>query len=68
MKLTHIACKNAEPREKAYKLTDSGGLYLYVMPNGSKFCISIPYAGNKYITLEKKRLALGVWFCDFSHH
>lgn len=56
MKLTHIACKNAEPREKAYKLTDGGGLYLYVMPNGSKYWhFKYSYAG------KEKRLALGVY-------
>ena len=36
MKLTDIACKNAKPKEKAYKLFDGGGLYLEVMPSGSK--------------------------------
>ena len=47
MKLTHIACKNAELREKAYKLTDGGGLYLYVMPNGSKYWhFKYSYAGK----------------------
>ncbi len=56
MKLTHIACKNAELREKAYKLTDGGGLYLYVMPNGSKYWhFKYSYAG------KEKRLALGVY-------
>lgn len=34
--LTELACKNANPREKPYKLTDAGSLYLYVAPTGSK--------------------------------
>jgi len=35
--LTDAACKDAKPREKAYKLCDEKGLYLEVMPNGSKY-------------------------------
>lgn len=34
-KLTEIQCKNAKPREKAYKLFDGGGLYLEVTSTGS---------------------------------
>ncbi|MFA5593247.1 MAG: integrase arm-type DNA-binding domain-containing protein [Micavibrio sp.] len=56
MKLTNIACKNAEPKEKPYKITDGGGVYLYVMPNGSKYWhFKYHYAG------KEKRLALGVY-------
>ncbi len=56
MRLTNTACKNAKPREKAYKLADGGGLYLEVMPNGSK------YWRLKYRFVNKeKRLALGVY-------
>lgn len=36
MALTDTACKNAQPKEKPYKLSDAGGLYLFVQPNGSK--------------------------------
>jgi integrase len=36
MSLTDVTCKNAKPREKAYKLSDDRGLYLFVRPNGSK--------------------------------
>ena len=36
MSLTDIKCRNAKPREKAYKLSDEKGLYLYIKPNGSK--------------------------------
>lgn len=36
MALTDAAVKKAEPRDKAYKLADSGGLFLYVAPSGLK--------------------------------
>jgi len=36
MALSEFAVRKAQPREKAYKLTDSGGLYLHVQPGGSK--------------------------------
>lgn len=34
--LTDILVKSAKPKEKSYKLADGGGLYLEVMPIGSK--------------------------------
>lgn len=34
--LTDKAAQNAVPKDKAYKLSDSGGLYLFVTPNGGK--------------------------------
>jgi hypothetical protein len=37
MKLTILECKNAKPLDKPYKLSDGGGLYLEVMPNGSRY-------------------------------
>lgn len=56
MKLTDKHCKNANPKDKAYKLSDGGGMYLEVMPNGSK------YWRMKYRYAEKeKRLAIGVY-------
>lgn len=56
MALTDKACKNAQPKEKPYKLADSAGLYLHVMPNGSK------YWRLKYRYLGKEKvLALGVY-------
>jgi len=36
MKLTDSKCRAAKPKEKAYKLSDGEGLYLYVKPVGSK--------------------------------
>lgn len=36
MALTDIQVRNATPRERDFKLGDSGGLYVLVRPNGSK--------------------------------
>lgn len=36
MPLTDAAIRNAKPREKAYKLSDSGGLYLHVSTTGAR--------------------------------
>jgi len=36
MKLTDADCRNAKPRRKIWKLGDGGGLFLCVMPKGSK--------------------------------
>lgn len=54
--LTDTAIRQAKPKAKSYKLSDGGGLYLEVMPNGSK------YWRQKYrINGKEKRLALGVY-------
>lgn len=56
MNLTDKACKAAQPQPKPYKLSDGKGLYLEIMPNGSK------YWRFKYRYLKKeKKLALGVY-------
>ncbi|WP_264574879.1 tyrosine-type recombinase/integrase [Sphingobium sp. B11D3A] len=34
--LTVLACRNAVPREKPYKLSDANGLYLHVLPSGTR--------------------------------
>jgi integrase len=36
MPLSDTACRTSKPREKPYKLSDSGGLFLLVEKNGSK--------------------------------
>jgi integrase len=36
MPLKEMTVRNAKPREKAYKLSDEKGLYLFIKPNGSK--------------------------------
>ena len=56
MKLTDIQCKNLKPKEKPYKLTDGQGMYLEVMPSGSKYWrMKYRYGG------KEKRLAFGVY-------
>jgi integrase len=35
--LTDVQVRTAKPREKPYKLTDGGGMYLLVKPNGAKY-------------------------------
>lgn len=37
MPLTDLQAKNAEPKEKPYRLLDSGGLFLWVTPAGGRF-------------------------------
>lgn len=54
--LTATACNNAKPKEKPYKLSDEKGMYLEVMPNGSKYWRLKYRIGGK-----EKRLALGVF-------
>ena len=54
--LTDSAIKVAKPKEKPYKLADGQGLYLEVMPNGSKLWrLKYSYAG------KEKRLAFGAY-------
>jgi len=36
MPLTNLAIKKAKPKKKPYKLSDFGGLYVLIKPNGSK--------------------------------
>ena len=56
MPLTDITIRNAKFKDKPQKLSDSGGLYLYVHPNGSK------YWRLKYRFLGKeKTLAFGIY-------
>ncbi|MCO7511744.1 tyrosine-type recombinase/integrase [Serratia fonticola] len=56
MPLTDIKVKTAKPMEKAYKLTDGGGMFLLVKPNGSK------YWRLKYrIAGKEKLLSIGVY-------
>ncbi|WP_206952376.1 tyrosine-type recombinase/integrase [Trinickia acidisoli] len=56
MPLTDVAVRAAKPRERSYKLADGQGMYLEVMPSGSK------YWRLKYrIDGKEKRIALGVY-------
>ncbi len=54
--LTDSAIKVAKPKEKPYKLTDGQGLYLEVMPNGSKLWrLKYRFAG------KENRMSLGAY-------
>lgn len=56
MPLTATAVSQAKPKAKQYKLSDSHGLFLQVMPNGSKYWrYKYRFAGRE------KTLALGVY-------
>lgn len=56
MPLTELTCKNAKPADKAHRMSDTEGLYLEVMPNGSK------YWRLKYrLHGKESRYAIGVY-------
>lgn len=56
MALTAIEIKNAKPKDKPQKLTDGGGMYLLIQPNGAKYWrLDYRFAG------KRKTLALGVY-------
>lgn len=56
MKLTNAIIANTISQEKPFKLSDGGGMYLHVMPNGSK------YWRCKYrFQGKEKTIALGVY-------
>ncbi len=54
--LTDVAIRNAKPKDKSYKMGDSGGLYLFVTPAGGKLWrVKFRIAG------KEKVLSLGNW-------
>lgn len=56
MKLSDKSCKAAKAQKTSYKLFDGGGLFLEIMPNGSKLWrLKYRYLG------KEKRLAFGVY-------
>jgi hypothetical protein len=56
MPLTDTTIRQAKPKEKPYKLSDSGGLFLIVQPGGGKWWrYKYRYAG------KEKTLALGTY-------
>lgn len=56
MPLTDIQCRSLKPKQKAYKASDSGGLYLYVTATGGKYWrMNYRYCG------KSKTLAIGVY-------
>lgn len=56
MNLSDIQVRKSKSESKAYKLSDGGGMYLEVMPNGSKYWrLKYRFEG------KEKKLALGVY-------
>lgn len=48
MKLTELKCKNAKPKDKYQKLSDGGGMYLFVSTAGGKYWrLDYRYNGKK---------------------
>ncbi len=56
MRLTDTRVRNAKPQAKAYKLSDGGGMYLLVKPDGGRYWrLDYRFAG------KRRTLALGVY-------
>lgn len=56
MPLSDMACKNVKPESRVQKLSDGGGLYLQVNPNGSKL-----WRMNYRFQSKQKTLAFGAY-------
>lgn len=56
MPLTDLKIRQAKPKEKPYKLSDTGGLYLLINPNGAKY-----WRWKYRISGKEKLLAVGVY-------
>ena len=56
MALSDVAVRNAKPREREYKLSDSGGLYMPVTPAGGKL-----WRLNFRVDGREKKLAIGAY-------
>ena len=56
MALTNVVIRNSKPKDKVYKLTDGGGMYLLVTPKGSKY-----WRMKYYINGKEKVASLGVY-------
>ena len=56
MALTELEVKKTKPTDKQQKLTDGGGLYLLIHPNGGKYWQMAYRFGGK-----QKTLSLGVY-------
>jgi hypothetical protein len=54
--LTDVKIRQAKPREKAYKLSDAGGLYLIVTPNGAR-----SWRYDYRLAGRRKTLAIGLY-------
>lgn len=59
--LTDVKIRSARPKDKPYKLADSGGLYLLVAPNGGKYWRLKYRVDAPKETRKEKVLALGIY-------
>ena len=56
MALTDTRIRNTRPKEKAFKLSDGGGMYLLITPDGRRYWrLDYRFAG------KRRTLALGVY-------
>lgn len=56
MTLTDTRIRNAKPTSKPYKLSDGGGMYLFVIPGGARYWrLDYRFAG------KRRTLALGIY-------
>jgi integrase len=55
-KLAAVSVKQAKPKDKPYKLSDGGGMYLLINPNGSRY-----WRWKYRVASKEKVLALGVY-------
>src|SRR5665213_2141588 len=56
MSVSDIALRKAKPREKSYKISDGGGLFLRINPNGSKL-----WRMKYRVTGREKLLSFGAY-------
>lgn len=56
MPLTDVAVRTAKPKDKSYKLSDGGGMYLEVSPKGGKW-----WRLKYRVDGKEKRISLGVY-------
>ena len=56
MKLTDVAIKQAKAKDKQYKISDGGGMYLLVTPSGKKY-----WRMKYYIEGKEKLASLGIY-------
>src|SRR6516165_10272425 len=56
MALTDTHVRNAKPRSRAYKLSDGGGMYLHVRPDGARY-----WRLDYRFARKRRTLALGVY-------
>ena len=56
MALTDVSIRNSRPKDKAFKMSDGGGLYLLVNPNGSRL-----WRFDYRFDGKRKTLSMGVY-------